>query len=67
MPDWLTGLPLWWGKVVAVVFFVGITIWAWRRQRSFIFEGAPDNSRWRDLRIWASLLMGIQIVIYLAF
>ena len=67
MTEWLAGLPLWWGKVVAVVCFVGIAIWAWRRPRSFIFEGAPDNNRWRDLRVWATVLMGVQIVIYLAF
>jgi len=67
MTDWMADLPLWWGKVVAVVCFFGMAIWAWRRPRSFIFEGAPDNHRWRDLRVWASVLMGIQIVIYLAF
>ncbi len=67
MIDQLAELPLWWGKVVAVICFVGIAIWAWLRPRSFIFEDAPDNNRWRDLRVWASVLMGIQIVIYLAF
>ncbi|MGD8726114.1 MAG: hypothetical protein PVH40_00645 [Gemmatimonadales bacterium] len=67
MPDWLNDLPLWWGKVVAVVCFVAIAAWAWLRPRSFIFAGAPDGKRWRDLRVWATVLMGIQIVIYLAF
>ena len=67
MSDWLYNIPLYWGKVIAVVAFAGMVAWAWRRPRSFIYEGAPDSHRWRDLRIWASALMAIQIVLYLTF
>jgi hypothetical protein len=67
MPDWLNALPLWWGKVAAVACFLGIGVWAWRRPRAFIYQDAPDNHWWRDLRVWASVLMAVQIVIYLSF
>lgn len=67
MVDWLAGIPLVWGKIIAVVGFLGMVIWAWFRPRSFIYQGAPDTGRWRDLRIWATVLMGIQIVLYLIF
>jgi len=67
MGDWLAGLPLVWGKIMAVIAFFGMTIWAWRRPKSFIYQGAPDSSKWRDLRVWASILMVVQIVIYLSF
>jgi hypothetical protein len=67
MGDWLSGLPLWWGKVIAIVFFVGIAVWAWRRPRSYIYQDAPSDHRWRDLRMWASVLMAIQCLLYLAF
>ncbi len=67
MGDWLAGLPLWWGKVIATVFFLAVAVWAWRRPRSYIYRDAPDNHAWRDLRVWASVLMVIQIMIYLAF
>lgn len=67
MGDWLTGIPLVWGKIIAVVGFLGMVIWAWFRPRSFIYQDAPDSKRWRDLRIWATVLMGIQIVLYLIF
>ncbi len=67
MSDWLAGLSLVWGKIVAVIAFVGIAIWAWMRPKSFIFQGAPDSHRWRDLRVWASILIAVQIVIYLSF
>ena len=67
MNAWLAGIPLWWGKVIAIAFFLGIAVWAWRRPRSFIYEGAPDGHRWRDLRVWASAFMVVQVLIYLAF
>jgi hypothetical protein len=67
MGDWLAGVPLWWGKVIAVAFFVAIAVWAWRRPRSYIFQDAPDDHGWRDLRLWASLLMVVQTLLYLAF
>lgn len=67
MGDWLAALPLWWGKVIAVAFFLGIALWAWRRPRSYIYNDAPDQHRWRDLRVWASVLMASQLLIYLAF
>ena len=65
--DWLGSISLVWGKVVAVIAFAGIAVWAWRRPRSFIFQGSPDSRRWRDLRLWASILIAVQIVIYLTF
>jgi hypothetical protein len=67
MSDWLAGLPLWWGKVIALVFFLGIAVWAWRRPRDYIYKDSPNNRRWRDLRVWATLLMAIQILLYMAF
>jgi len=66
MGDWLADLPLWWGKVIAVLFFLAIAVWTWRRPKSYIHKGAPDNHGWRDLRVWATVLMVIQIFIYLA-
>lgn len=67
MYDWLVDLPLVWARILAVVAFTGMVLWAWLRPRSFIYEGAPDGHWWRDLRIWASLCMVIQIIIYLSF
>jgi hypothetical protein len=67
MYQWLTDLPLYWGKVIAIAGFAGMIIWAWLRPKSFIFMGAPDKRWWRDLRIWATVLLLIQIIIYASF
>ena len=67
MYEWLTRIPLYWGKIISVFAFIGMIIWAWFRPRSFVFLEAPDQRGWRDLRIWASVLLVIQIIIYLSF
>ncbi|MFQ6038836.1 MAG: hypothetical protein ACE5LV_09495 [Candidatus Aminicenantales bacterium] len=67
MECWLQDVSLGWGKVIATVFFAGMALWAWFRPKSYIYRGAPDRRRWRDLRLWATLLLGIQVVLYLVF
>ena len=67
MFEWLNNIPLFWGKIIAAIFFLVMIIWAWFRPKSFIFHQAPNTSRWRDLRIWASIFLGFQVVIYLIF
>jgi len=67
MTDWLSGVPLYWGKVISVMGFGVMVVWTWFRPRRFVMHEAPDNKRWRDLRIWASLLLAVQAMLYLAF
>lgn len=67
MSEWLHGIPLGWARVLAVILFGGTIVWAWFRPREYIFRGAPTQRRWRDLRIWATILMLIQIFLYLRF
>ena len=67
MTEWLESLPLVLGKYIAALFFVGMIVWAWFRPGKYIYEGAPDKSRWRDLRIWATVFLGIQVVLYIIF
>jgi len=63
----LMRIPLYWGIIVIGIIMVGIAIWAASRPRKYIYEGAPNNARWRDLRIWAVLLMAIQLAIHLVW
>ena len=34
------------------------------QKRSFIFRGAPDDKAWRDLRLWAVIVMLPYLVLY---
>jgi hypothetical protein len=67
MMEWLEGLPIVLGKYIVTLLFIVMIVWAWFRPPKFIFEGAPDKSRWRDLRIWATVFLGIQVILYMIF
>ena len=67
MYQWLDNIPLIWAKIFTVVGYICMIVWAWFRPKNFILRGAPNNRIWRDLRIWASVFMGIQIFFYLYF
>lgn len=67
MIEILSSLPLWYAKVSAMIIFVSMLFVAWLLPYDFIIKGAPDKKRWRDLRIWATLLTLLQCVIYYIF
>ena len=67
MIHWLEGIPLVWAKVIGMLFFVSVIVWAVLRPRAYIFRGAPDKKVWRDLRIWAVVVLVVQIILYLKF
>jgi hypothetical protein len=58
-------IPIFSAKIVITLLYLLLAFWVIKRSKSFILEGAPTKRNWRDLRIWALLLIGIQIVIYL--
>jgi hypothetical protein len=29
-----------------------------------VYLGAPDRERWRDLRLWAAVIVGVYVLIY---
>jgi hypothetical protein len=32
--------------------------------RDYVYLGAPDRERWRDLRLWAAVIVGVYVLIY---
>ncbi len=44
-----------------------VLLLTWTLPTRFVWSGAPDRSRWRDLRIWATILTGIQMILYAIF
>ncbi len=54
-------------KFLLIVLFLLLIFWVWRRPRKYILEGAPDGAWWRDLRLWASGVLILQVCIYLYF
>ncbi len=67
MFEWIHLLPPWCAKIGAVMLFGGVILFTWTLPKEFIYVGAPDRALWRDLRIWATVLVAFQIIIYYVF
>lgn len=56
-----------WGAILHAVAWAVILVWVWRRPADEILAGAPDRSRWRDLRWWVLPLGVAQVTLYFVF
>lgn len=54
-------------KYLLIILFCLLILWVWRRPGKYIKSGAPDSAWWRDLRLWASAVLILQIGIYFYF
>lgn len=67
MFEWIHSMPVWSAKIGAVMIFGGVILFTWTLPKQFIYLGAPNGALWRDLRLWATVLVAFQIVIYFIF
>lgn len=65
--NYLAKIPLFSAKIITVIIYFLLAFWILRRPRDFILQGAPNRKGWRDLRLWAFILIGFQIALYLMF
>ena len=63
--EWLGTLPMEVAMFCAIGLFVVAVVWVWTLRRDFIFRGAPDRAPWRDLRVWATLVVVPYVLVYL--
>ncbi len=63
--QWLGTIPMWIAMACAIGLFAIALIWVWTLKSEFVFRGAPDDQWWRDLRIWATLVVIPYITVYL--
>lgn len=61
---WLGSLPMSVAMACAIGLFLVAIVWVWGLRREFIFRGAPDQRWYRDLRIWATLVLLPYVAIY---
>jgi len=64
---WLTGLPTSWANTITMLLFGLLLLIVWSFPLKLILRDAPDQGRWRDIRIWATLLIFVQLGIYSVF
>ncbi|MCA9103242.1 MAG: hypothetical protein R3C10_14765 [Pirellulales bacterium] len=63
----LDAAPMWVAQACAVGLFVVAGLAVCVLRRNFVYLGAPDQHRWRDLRIWSLLLLLPYIAVYLVW
>lgn len=68
MNEILLSLPLWIAKFGAILLFSGILSLVWLLPRRYVYDSRDGvESHWKDLRLWATLLLLIQLLLYWIF
>ncbi len=62
---WLLAIPIAWARFVVVAMFALAAVWVLSLKRDYVYLGAPDTSRWRDLRLWTVVFLIPYIIVYL--
>ncbi|BBM87280.1 hypothetical protein [Candidatus Uabimicrobium amorphum] len=65
--QWAHALSLSTAKLLFMLFFLFIIVFAWSFKRDYVYKGAPDQKLWRDLRIWVIVVMSIPMGLYWYF
>ena len=63
----LSQLPVAWANYISIAGFLFLGGMVWLIPKSLIYTEAKDQSRWRDIRLWATVLIAMQLVIYSIF
>jgi len=66
LTEWVQTLPLAWANPITVVLFLILLGLCWLIPRDEVLADAP-RERWRDLRIWATVLIVVQLGLYRLF
>lgn len=68
MPEVLANLiesmPRAWAMPATMIAFAVLLALMWCIPRSHVMRGAADDARWRDLRLWMTALVAVQLGIY---
>ncbi len=60
-------LPVAWANYLSMAGFATLALFVWLIPKRLILSEAPDASRWRDTRVWATVLILVQIGLYAIF
>lgn len=63
----LSQLPVAWANYISIAGFLFLGGMVWLIPKSLIYTEAKDQSRWRDIRLWATVLIAMQLAIYSIF
>jgi hypothetical protein len=67
MIQWLQSMPAEWGNYVSMLLFCGLGVLVWCIPFSNIVAGLAEPKKWQDIRVWAMVLIILQLGIYTIF
>ena len=73
--DWTSGIvmgvlgaiPLTGVRVLIIALLASLALWALFLPADYAFKGSPSRSPWRDVRIWAAVVIILEIIPYIVF
>jgi hypothetical protein len=65
--NWANNVSEVWARIFIIAAFFIPFIFALTMKKEYIFKGASDKKRWRDLKLWVLILVIIQTLIYAYF
>ena len=65
--DWISGIDIEIAKVLVLMAFIAPLIFAFTLKREYIYKGAEDLKKWRNLKGWILLLTIIMVSVYMYF
>jgi hypothetical protein len=63
----LVAIPMWGVKAIVIGLLIGLAVWGFTLTREYAFKGAEDKAAWRDVRVWAAVVLALEVVPYLFF
>ena len=60
-------LPVAWANYISMGIFIFLGCLIWIVPKKAVIADRPITDRWRDLRIWAMVLIALQLGIYWVF
>ena len=63
----MVAIPLWGVRVIVVGLLVALAIWALTLPADYAFKGVEKRSPLRDVRLWAVVVIIIEIIPYIVF
>ena len=64
---WLQSLPAEWGNYVSMLLFFSLGVLVWLIPLERITADIESPQKWQDIRWWATVLIALQLLIYMVF
>lgn len=65
--DWLASVSMGQVKAIVMALFAVVVVWIWTLPNRYIYRGCERRSLWRNLKIWATLVVLFQAFLYWTF